>query len=158
MQQRSFQFSTLEARTIDVNVMCHAPPEAVAHKTLTLRETPQHQQHQGAEHHAAPGGKPVKLPPQSAPDLIGLDIWPASIALCRYLAAHPYLVVGQHVLELGAGQCGVCCTTHMPHHMAGTWPWQQNDVLPVCLPACCLLQAWACLACSAPAWVRPQCC
>ncbi|KAI3430311.1 hypothetical protein D9Q98_004907 [Chlorella vulgaris] len=103
MQQRSFQFSTLEGRTIDVNVMCHAPPEAVAHKTLTLRETLQNQQHQGAEHHAAPGGKPDKLPPQSAPDLIGLDIWPASIALCRYLAAHPYLVVGQHVLELGAG-------------------------------------------------------
>ena len=43
--------------------------------------------------------------PHSNPsaDLIGLDVWPASVALCTYLAAHPGLVAGAAVCELGAG-------------------------------------------------------
>ena len=43
-------------------------------------------------------------------DLIGLDVWPASIALCNYLAAHAGLVAGATVCELGAGaRVGLCC-------------------------------------------------
>ena len=30
-------------------------------------------------------------------------LWPSSIALCRYVAAHPHLVVNKKVLELAAG-------------------------------------------------------
>ena len=37
------------------------------------------------------------------PDLIGLDIWPAAVALCQYLARWPALVAGAAVCELGAG-------------------------------------------------------
>ena len=37
------------------------------------------------------------------PDLLGLDIWPAALELCAYLASHPSLVQGRNVLELGAG-------------------------------------------------------
>ncbi|PSC67991.1 S-adenosyl-L-methionine-dependent methyltransferase [Micractinium conductrix] len=37
------------------------------------------------------------------PDLIGLDVWPAGVALCQYLAASPALVSGAAVCELGAG-------------------------------------------------------
>jgi len=37
-------------------------------------------------------------------DLIGLDLWPASVALCRYLAAHAEIVAGAAVMELGAGK------------------------------------------------------
>ena len=37
-------------------------------------------------------------------DLIGLDLWPASVALCRYLAAHSQIVSGEAVMELGAGE------------------------------------------------------
>lgn len=46
-----------------------------------------------------------QLTPQLTPsaDLIGLDVWPASVALCTYLAAHPGLVAGAAVCELGAG-------------------------------------------------------
>ncbi len=41
-------------------------------------------------------------------DLIGLDLWPASVALCRYLAAHPQIVLKEAVVELGAGEsCGL---------------------------------------------------
>lgn len=39
----------------------------------------------------------------SKPDLLGLDIWPAAFELCTYLAAHPSLVLGSTVAELGAG-------------------------------------------------------
>ena len=37
------------------------------------------------------------------PDLIGLDVWPASITLCRYLVRRPQLAAGAAVCELGAG-------------------------------------------------------
>ena len=37
------------------------------------------------------------------PDLLGLDIWPAALELCTYLAANPSLVSGANVVELGAG-------------------------------------------------------
>eukprot|EP01102_Stenamoeba_stenopodia_P008409 TRINITY_DN2417_c0_g1_i1.p1 TRINITY_DN2417_c0_g1~~TRINITY_DN2417_c0_g1_i1.p1 ORF type:complete len:267 (+),score=55.17 TRINITY_DN2417_c0_g1_i1:363-1163(+) len=36
-------------------------------------------------------------------DCTGLKVWPGARALCRYLAAHPDIVVGKRVLELGAG-------------------------------------------------------
>lgn len=44
------------------------------------------------------------------PDLIGLDVWPASIALCRFLAATPALAAGASVCELGAGAPVRGCT------------------------------------------------
>jgi predicted nicotinamide N-methyase len=37
------------------------------------------------------------------PDLIGMDVWPASIALCHYLVRRPQLAAGAAVCELGAG-------------------------------------------------------
>lgn len=40
---------------------------------------------------------------EEKPDLLGLDIWPASLHLCEYIAANPALVAGATVLELGAG-------------------------------------------------------
>ena len=40
---------------------------------------------------------------EDQPDLIGLDVWPAAITLCNYIAAHPELVSGASVMELGAG-------------------------------------------------------
>jgi predicted nicotinamide N-methyase len=46
---------------------------------------------------AAPQEEPDK------PDLLGLDVWPAALELCNYLAAHPSLVSSAAVLELGAG-------------------------------------------------------
>lgn len=36
-------------------------------------------------------------------DCTGLRIWPGARALCGYLAAHPDIVAGKTVLELGAG-------------------------------------------------------
>lgn len=40
---------------------------------------------------------------EGKPDLLGLDVWPAALELCSYLAAHQALVRGATVLELGAG-------------------------------------------------------
>ena len=38
------------------------------------------------------------------PDLLGLDVWPAALELCEYLADNPSIVKGRrHVVELGAG-------------------------------------------------------
>ena len=102
MQQRRFEF----AGKSSVQLLCREPPEAQAGRTLDGELRP------GAEAAAekpAAGAEAVCLaaaaaaPAAADPDLIGLDIWPASIALCRYLAAHPELVVDLRVMELGAG-------------------------------------------------------
>jgi hypothetical protein len=85
-----------------------------------------------------------------APDLIGLDIWPASIALCRYLAAHPHLVARQHVLELGAGRCGVQVTCRIAWHLAVT------ANLIRCLSAC-PFAAWCRHGPAWPAQRQPGC-
>lgn len=59
------------------------------------------------------GGMPSDSDPESpttaqgpveAPfDPLGLDVWPAALELCAYLAWNPHLVQGRAVLELGAG-------------------------------------------------------
>lgn len=36
-------------------------------------------------------------------DLLGLDVWPAAIKLCEYLAQAQFLVQGKRIIELGAG-------------------------------------------------------
>lgn len=36
-------------------------------------------------------------------DLLGLDIWPAAVRLCEYIAEHPDVAVGKNIIELGAG-------------------------------------------------------
>ncbi|PRW20580.1 hypothetical protein C2E21_8960 [Chlorella sorokiniana] len=53
------------------------------------------------------------------PDLIGLDVWPASIALCNYLSAHASLVAGAAVCELGAGMGlpGLLCAALGARHV-----------------------------------------
>ena len=40
---------------------------------------------------------------ETKPDLLGLDVWPAALELCTYLATNPSLVAGHAVIELGAG-------------------------------------------------------
>lgn len=52
---------------------------------------------------AAPAAEPEQSEGPEKPDLLGLDVWPAALELCTYLAAHPSLVAGAAVLELGAG-------------------------------------------------------
>lgn len=106
------------------------------------------------------------------PDLVGLDVWPAAIALCTYLAAHPALAAGAAVCELGAG-------AHMCFEGVGwsgvracgavrawRWPWLvisprvPADTYPDAPHAYPTLwrQAWACRACCAPSLVPPRCC
>lgn len=36
-------------------------------------------------------------------DLLGLDIWPAAVRLCQYIAEYPAVAAGKNILELGAG-------------------------------------------------------
>ena len=78
--------------------MCCAGPAGSSGATVAAREE---EQQQAA---APPDSK--KLCGNVAsdqPDLIGLDVWPASIALSQYLSATPALVAGAAVCELGAG-------------------------------------------------------
>lgn len=108
MQQRTFTFqdSGPGAAQAEVRLWCREPPEAQAGKTLTwqLDGRPCSGGQQPPDGAAQPAAAPAAASAAAAdPDLIGLDIWPASIALCRYLVNHPELVAGQHVLELGAG-------------------------------------------------------
>ena len=117
MQQRRFDF----AGERSVSVLCREPPESQASRTLTWQleegEPPDAaaaaKQHAPAAVSAAATATGTATGPAAAadPDLIGLDIWPASLALCRYLVAHPELVVDQRVVELGAGGC--CSGAHI---------------------------------------------
>ena len=116
MQQRTFAFqgSGPTAAQAEVRLWCREPPEAQAGKTLTWQldsgdASGGQQPPDGAPPPAAaaaaaqPAAAGSNVAPQEDPDLIGLDVWPASIALCRYLANHPEVVAGQQVVELGAG-------------------------------------------------------
>ena len=116
MQQRQFSFSCA-GRQVGIELLCREPPEAQAGKTLTwqLEDSDSKQQRGGAGGEGGScacvgggggGNTPADRSPGASadPDLIGLDIWPASIALCRYLCLYPQLVAGQQVLELGAGE------------------------------------------------------
>lgn len=121
MKQRTFAFqgSGPGAAQAEVRLWCREPPEAQAGKTLTwqLDGQPCSGGQQPSDGAAQPAAAPATA--DADPDLIGLDIWPASIALCRYLANHPELVAGQHVLELGAGGLrGWCWERGMP-------PWRR---------------------------------
>lgn len=81
-----------------MTVSCRQPPEAQSSKTLTWQLTEK----------AVSSSSSTALQPQEQPqeqsDSIGLDLWPASIVLCRYLAAQLQLVAGRELVELGAGQ------------------------------------------------------
>lgn len=97
LTQRTFEFGEQQ-----VTVACRQPPEELGRITLTLQtEAPAPAADGGAAGGslAGDGGAPAAVP-----DPIGLDLWPASIALCHYLAAHPQVVAGQRLLELGAGE------------------------------------------------------
>lgn len=90
-----------------------AEPAAGGGTTAAALEEEEQQQQQQQQAAAPPDSK--KLCGNVAsdqPDLIGLDVWPASIALCQYLSAAPALVAGAAVCELGAGaqgsQSGAC--------------------------------------------------
>lgn len=124
MQQRQFAFSRGEQHYV-IELLCREPPEAQAGKTLTWQlygSAASHQQTTAdASGRAEEEGGPTVAPGSSGSDggsgasnkqsdLIGLDIWPASIALCRYLVNHQQLVAGHAVLELGAGQSGAPAT------------------------------------------------
>lgn len=129
MQQRTFAFqgSGPTAAQAEVRLWCREPPEAQAGKTLTWQldsgdasggqQPPDGAPPPAAAAAAQPAAAGSNVAPQEDPDLIGLDIWPASIALCRYLANHPEVVAGQQVVELGAGALpsfvGICSTLHV---------------------------------------------
>ncbi|KAL4424743.1 hypothetical protein ABPG77_000086 [Micractinium sp. CCAP 211/92] len=104
MRQRRFEFRCSKGEPLAVTLTCRAPPEEQAGRTLTWQIGDRKYEDNGASEQPAEAGSSIEgAPPAAAPDLIGLDIWPASIALCRYLAAHPQLTEGLEVLELGAG-------------------------------------------------------
>lgn len=92
MQERTFVFEG-PAGPHTVALLCRQPPEAQEGRSLTWQLD-------------ASGGGDASAAAGSGPDLIGLDIWPAAIALCTYLAANPDLVSGHVVCELGAGGAG----------------------------------------------------
>ena len=208
MQQRSFAFHGAGPGAVEVQLWCRAPPEAQAGKTLTWQldggSAPQRICQQqgggaappaattaaGSDQRAAAAAPAAGGPPAAAaedPDLIGLDIWPASIALCRYLAHHPGLVAGQLVLELGAGAPAVAAASllgaqggvpaaaaqgHMegctggvgasaaPQHARRMDSSSGRPALNRCPPLRCRppLQAWAWSACCARSWGRSTCC
>ena len=70
------------------------------------------------------------------PDLIGLDVWPAGVALCQYLAASPALVSGAAVCELGAGEGWESFWSSPRLTRAPRLPACLPARLPACLPAC----------------------
>jgi hypothetical protein len=53
------------------------------------------------------GGTPVTIKEGDLGSGVGARVWTVAHMLCRELAAHPSIVRGQRVLEIGAG-CGVC--------------------------------------------------
>ena len=50
-------------------------------------------------------------------------LWPTSLVLTRYLCAHPELVAGKRVVELGAGAgcVGLACAALGAEHVVITW-------------------------------------
>lgn len=114
---------TFDRGAHSLQVECRRLPQEVAGVTQTLQldveelfanlldwDTPQ------ASAATSGGGEPAQQPWQQPdskklcgnveadqPDLIGLDVWPAAIALCEYLARRSRLVAGAAVCELGAG-------------------------------------------------------
>ena len=55
---------------------------------------------------SAPSSSALEPPPPWEHDSTGLDLWPAGRLLGEHLAAHPALVEGRRVLEIGCG-CGL---------------------------------------------------
>jgi hypothetical protein len=102
LTQRSFCFGG----GIQITVACRQAPDELSRLTLTLQnDDTLHQQHAevgGDGGTATEAGGMPHVP--HVPDLIGLDLWPASTALCQYLVSNPHVVSGQAVLELGSGE------------------------------------------------------
>ena len=105
MQLRTFQFVCKNA-VVSLEVSCRSPPEDQAGRSLTLQDPDL--AGKNAAGAAIPAATTAAAAAASAPDLIGCDLWPASIALCHYFCCWPHLVEGRRVLELGAGElvCG----------------------------------------------------
>lgn len=170
MQQRQFQFHRSDGEPLAIKLACRAPPEEQAGRTLTW-------QIGGGKDSGAESPEPsanavggAEGAPPAAPDLIGLDIWPASIALCRYLAAHPQLVEGVDVLELGAGgQHSASCRSSVlwSHGFDREWP-SRFIASPAERCACsarlsnvewlAALQAWVWWASLPRRWAPAPCC
>lgn len=178
MQQCRFEFQSSRGEPFAVKLACRAPPEEQAGRTLTWQIQDSKNTSVDDPKLSADGTCSAKdVPPTptaacaaAAPDLIGLDIWPASIALCRYLAAHPKLVEGADVLELGAGgqssaapvPCGPSAGCRGGAHLAvaceATMPTPRSYAIHAlgARPAC-NLQAWAWLASLPPLWAPGPC-
>lgn len=71
----------------------HHPQDAITATPLDTNENRTPEQQQQTE-------DPEE---DTKPDLLGLDVWPAALELCTYLATNPSLVAGHPVIELGAG-------------------------------------------------------
>ena len=76
-------------------------------KKLKEEQQQQAQEQQAQQQQQQPPPEPEPPAGKGDPiELLGLDVWPAAIRLCEYLAAHPHLVAGLDVAELGAGTAG----------------------------------------------------
>ena len=89
---RTISFQGLGGQATTLYYRCRSPPDAQAQRTLTLQSEP-----------SAAEAATAAAVATAAPDLIGLDVWPASVALCDFLVQHASLVCGASALELGAG-------------------------------------------------------
>lgn len=128
MDYRDFTFDGPEGKTHKITLLCRQPPEEQT-ASLTWQLPPPPPGPAGpagdgctcvctcgaaaAAAAAAERRKEAEAAAEAAeaPDLIGCDVWPASIALGRYLAASPCLVGGEAVIELGAGGWRVAART-----------------------------------------------
>lgn len=78
-------YQTFRIQDVSLHVCCRAAPQPASGKTLTLLTDDDTTQ-----------------PPQQKDDLLGLDVWPASLALADHLLTHHREFAGQ-CIELGAG-------------------------------------------------------
>ncbi len=96
-------YQTFRFQDVSLHVCCRAAPQPASGKTLTLLDTDDTTKQQTAK---------------QTDDLLGLDVWPASLALADYLIAHHREYTGR-CIELGAGTGipGVLLATQHAEHV-----------------------------------------
>lgn len=92
--------------TVDVYVACRGTPEEVSRFSLTLQNDTSYQNRNKSTDRKAEAVVHGKLHSQRTPeesDLVGLDLWPASLTLCEFLVENADVIKGKEVVELGSG-------------------------------------------------------